>query len=452
MKNRTKRQKTKPIVVKVGGIPVKIYRSERQKRSRTTGRMVTYEQFNVANFIDGKRKLEAFADEQKARDRAAEIATKLTNRDGDALSLTGRDKQIYLRSVELVKPTGLALELAAAQLAEAYALTGGRVMEAARYYAKKHPATLPRKTVAEAKDALIDAKEKDGASEVYLKDLKFRLGQFAASFQTQLADVSEAQINEWLRGLKCGARGRNNYRLAVGTLFKFAVSDGLLPKDHLDFEKVAKAREEQTQIEIFTPAELVKLLNAARPNLKPGVNRRYAEGPGLLSLLVLGAFAGLRTAEIERQRWEDINLERGFIRVTAAKGNTAQKRLAPVTDNLKQWLAPLRQDEGLVCEIARTPDAINRLAKRAGVGWKHNALRHSFISYRVAEAQDVPRVALEAGNSPKMIFKHYRELVTPGEAKEWFGIAPERPANVIPAVSPTRQTVAVQTVTVAVGQ
>ena len=56
--------------------------------------------------------------------------------------------------------------------------------------------------------------------------------------------------------------------------------------------------------------------------------------------------------------------------------------------------------------------------------WKHNALRHSFISYRVADIQNVAQVALEAGNSPQMIFKHYRELVRPAEAKAWFAISP----------------------------
>jgi hypothetical protein len=56
---------------------------------------------------------------------------------------------------------------------------------------------------------------------------------------------------------------------------------------------------------------------------------------------------------------------------------------------------------------------------------KHNALRHSFISYRVAQIQDVPQVALEAGNSPAMIFGHYRELVTADDAKKWFSIQPK---------------------------
>ena len=63
------------------------------------------------------------------------------------------------------------------------------------------------------------------------------------------------------------------------------------------------------------------------------------------------------------------------------------------------------------------------------VKWKKNALRHSYISYRVAEIEDVAKVALEAGNSPQMIFQHYRELVQPKEAKTWFSIEPVKQAE-----------------------
>ena len=63
--------------------------------------------------------------------------------------------------------------------------------------------------------------------------------------------------------------------------------------------------------------------------------------------------------------------------------------------------------------------------------WKHNALRHSYITYRAAETNDVPRVALEAGNSPAMIHKHYRALATSTEAKAWFAISPKTAENVV---------------------
>jgi len=72
----------------------------------------------------------------------------------------------------------------------------------------------------------------------------------------------------------------------------------------------------------------------------------------------------------------------------------------------------------------KDPQKVNR------VEWKKNGLRHSFISYRVAEIQNVNQVALECGNSPAVLFKHYRELVRPAEAKKWFAIEPSASGKV----------------------
>jgi len=49
----------------------------------------------------------------------------------------------------------------------------------------------------------------------------------------------------------------------------------------------------------------------------------------------------------------------------------------------------------------------------------------------VAQVQNVAQAALEAGNSPKMIFSNYRELVKPAQAAKWFATSPEQPANII---------------------
>jgi hypothetical protein len=65
------------------------------------------------------------------------------------------------------------------------------------------------------------------------------------------------------------------------------------------------------------------------------------------------------------------------------------------------------------------------LARALKIGWPRNVLRDSFISYRIAIVQSADQVALEAGNSPSIIFKHYRELTTPEVAKKWFGIMPK---------------------------
>ena len=65
------------------------------------------------------------------------------------------------------------------------------------------------------------------------------------------------------------------------------------------------------------------------------------------------------------------------------------------------------------------------LARACGIEWPRNVLRHSYISYRIAKVKSADQVALEAGNSPSIIFKHYRELTTEAQADEWFGILPK---------------------------
>ena len=146
----------------------------------------------------------------------------------------------------------------------------------------------------------------------------------------------------------------------------------------------------------------------------------------MIPYLAIGAFAGLRAAEIERLDWADI--KENFIEVTSRKAKTRSRRLVPLLPNLAKWLEPYRKTTGAVVTFANVSKQLLWLAEETAndgdpaVRWRHNGLRHSFISYRIADVQNVNQVALEAGNSPQMIFQHYRELVTPPEAKEWFGI------------------------------
>ena len=43
----------------------------------------------------------------------------------------------------------------------------------------------------------------------------------------------------------------------------------------------------------------------------------------------------------------------------------------------------------------------------------------------MAMVKDASQVALEAGNSPDIIFRNYLELVTQTQARNWFEIQPE---------------------------
>jgi integrase len=220
-------------------------------------------------------------------------------------------------------------------------------------------------------------------------------------------------IEDFLKKLNVGARTRNNIRNSLVTLFQYARAHGYLPKhQRTEAEDVPRAKDRGGAIGILKPKELVKLL-AKAPNSEATL------------FLSIGAFAGVRTAEMIRLTWEDFNFERGHIIVGKEKSKTATRRLIPILPNLAQWLAPYLGMTGLLFSGGHVPDRVIAFAKQY-VKWPNNVLRHSFASFRLAATHDAAKVALEMGNSPSMLFSNYRELADEKEADEWFKIVPEK--------------------------
>jgi len=52
------------------------------------------------------------------------------------------------------------------------------------------------------------------------------------------------------------------------------------------------------------------------------------------------------------------------------------------------------------------------------------SLRHSFGSYHYAQHSDENRTAAEMGNTPAVIFRHYRALVKPEATKAFWLLRP----------------------------
>ena len=133
-------------------------------------------------------------------------------------------------------------------------------------------------------------------------------------------------------------------------------------------------------------------------------------------------------------KWEQVDLGGEHIRLTRTK--TSRPRLVPIADNLRAWLKPHMQTTGPIWPKGQRVFAAELATVRAKAeiaGDKSNAMRHSFGSYRTAITQNVAQVALEMGNTPKMIEAHYRELVTAKQAKAFFAVVPAASAvNVIP--------------------
>ena len=410
-----------PKIIRNGSVILKIYRVENKGR----------ESFTLSYHAAGKRVLKMFASLDEAVAEGKAKATTLANGELDALHLRAEDARVYVYCAQMATSTGIPLDLLVKDAVEAVKVVDGKVslLEMAKEFKRRKMHELPDKMLPVAVDEMIETRTKDGTGEAYVRVLKVYLNQLKESFNCQLRAVTTGQLADYLRNQDVSSRSKNNARATIGAFFKFCKERGWLPRDHEGIELVPKFKEKPTDITIYSPWEITQFLNHSRPEMVP--------------FLAIGAFAGLRSAEIERLDWSEVHLADKFIEIKAAKAKTASRRIVPITGNLAKWLKDYAKDEGRVVPfdnvnkqigwlVEDTNLALKEAAEKDGkdpekakmVKWKKNALRHSFISYRVAETHDVAKVALEAGNSPQIIFQHYRELVQPKEAKAWFGIKP----------------------------
>ena len=388
--------------------------------------------YMVANYADGKRRFDSYATETEALEAAETLAKRIDGRDYVAASMTRHQAIEYANAAARLKPFNVTVDAATATVADCLKAVGdlSNLQAAAKFYAARHKQITPKR-VADVVTELMMVKESRGASVRYIGDLHSRLTRFAEAFVKDAGNVTTAEIQEWLDGLQLSPQSYTNFRTVLHLLFGFAVARGYASDNPV--EDVERVRVRGGDVEIFTPVEIARLLAAASPEYLP--------------CIAVGAFAGLRSAEIERLEWQDIDLAGRLITVAASKSKTASRRIVPIHDNLAQWLAPYAGREGKLwphssigfykaqeataAATAIAADDGKGIKAQKAVTWKANALRHSYASYRFALTGDAGRVAGELGNSAAVVHRHYRELVKPADAERWFAIRPEAPANVL---------------------
>lgn len=425
----------------LGNQRVDIYTATRTVRKGA--KVFRYEVFQVADFSQNRRRLRMFYNLRDAIADAERIARKMQSGEVMAAQMNSREAAAFGRMKEILADVPVPVEVVASNYAKSYKILGGDyIVEASRDYARRHPQKRKPRAVADVIEEMIALKTKEKKGSRYLEDLRTRLARFKKTFGGNIGSITGPEVQAWLNKMNAAPRTVKNFRSNISQLFKFAEAIGYItPGENPVLQTRLGKTSSDNEIEIYTLAEIVRLLNAAPDWFRP--------------ILALQAFAGLRSSEVCKLDWQDIRLARGHILVAAHKVKTKSRRLVPIVPNLAQWLAPFADHKGKLWKHTRAyfhevqrntaaatvieADEENGVAAVAPVEWKHNALRHSFISYRLAEIQDAAKVALEAGNSPAMIFAHYREIVTPEEAKAWFAVVPSIPANVTPlSVDPKR--------------
>lgn len=266
-----------------------------------------------------------------------------------------------------------------------------------------------------AVDQLLEAKRTAGCRAVYLTNLRQCLQAFIRGRELQSADsVTVGDIEQWLTEKGGTAHTRAMWRSRLSTLFGWCVRREYLIKNPV--AAVDAVRIDHQPPRILTVEECRRLLMTVRK-----------DEPAMLAWIALGLFAGIRPGELDRLEWKAI--QGATVTIDASASKVRARRIVSLEPVAVAWMTVARELNP-DCPSVSPPHATRRRALRRireAMGWDEwpaDILRHTAASYLLAHHQDAGKVALNLGNSPGVLFRHYRELVTSEAARAWLALLP----------------------------
>lgn len=238
-----------------------------------------------------------------------------------------------------------------------------------------------------------------------------------------IAEITSTAITEWLESQKPSLKTFNNRRGVLSTFFKFGFLRGWVAENPIlkvPHYRIRRKRAAATTLSVAQVRELLTFLEGY-------------QGGKWVPYYVLCLFAGIRPGvphgEITKLKPDAVNLENGIINISAEVSKVREARKVAIQPNLAAWLRAY--------PLSKFPIVLGNFKKRREKFAKqfalsHDVLRHTFISMFVAKFRSIGEAAIQAGNSEAIIRKHYLDLKSASEGEEFFGIMPQKRAEIIP--------------------
>ncbi len=348
--------------------------------------------------VEGRRQRRQFATRDDA-DRALKVAKGLKKRMGES--------GLGASPVELAEFMALRDRCAQA---------GCTLTEAVSYYLSHGARLLKPVLLAELVESFVWAKAEQAVAARTLQTYRSVLRGLAKMYPLRQAhELTRGEIEGWLGSQGWEARTRNGALGHVRTLLSWGRDQGHLVNDPA--AGIASRTEAVEEIGTLTVAQAERLLRAA------------LKQPRMMGYVVLGLFGGLRRAEIERLKWDAINLDEGTVIVGAKLSKTRTRRVVDLTENARAWLRAAGDEirgKSKHVSPANLKDLWPEFWPKAGLAvWPNNALRHTFASMHYAHHQDESKLQAQMGHeSARMLHQHYRALKSKTEAAAFWALKP----------------------------
>ncbi len=258
-------------------------------------------------------------------------------------------------------------------------------------------------------------KEAEGKSKSHAEKIERICTLLEQRFCGPLERVTPLEVDRWLKSLKGSETSKAGIFRYARMFFRWAHNFRLISQNPMGGLRAPKAKPLRN---ILTPVQMQVLLQQEMPEW-------------VFASLLLGGFAGLRTVEVQRMDWEDVDAISGQIHIRPEViKNTAgfDQRIVDFTEPLAK-----RSDFFVSKEGTLVPEKITSrlfhyareaVARAAGLdGWPDNALRHSFATYHLARCKSAPQTAYQMGHtSPAMVQRTYAVPAVRADWEAWWAL------------------------------
>lgn len=348
------------------------------------------EQWQVHYISGGEQKRRYFPTEEKATVYAGSIEQEV-KRNGDAwLGISQSERLDCMAALEVARAAGI------------------RLIDAARAYTRGRAAAP---CLDEAAQQIEVSKRTQGLRERSIASLLHTLDLFLEDRGSMKPDeVTSQEIAAWLNRPDWALATRKSHRTNLQTFFSFCVSHEWVASNPL--KKVPVPILDEKEPGILSVDQSRELMNKCAET-----------DPEFLTFFTLCLFCGVRPDEVLSSEPNAVRLSEGRAIITAAAAKGRRYRDVTISKNAAAWIA-------LAPEIVTRPrnwrKRWDNVREAAGLlkDWPHDAMRHTFASHHYALHRNAELTCAELGNSPSVMFTHYRRLVSRAEGKRFFSIQP----------------------------
>ncbi|MGA2541675.1 MAG: hypothetical protein ABSG78_09010 [Verrucomicrobiota bacterium] len=263
-----------------------------------------------------------------------------------------------------------------------------------------------------------------------IRNLSDRVGRLCKLHAEKLAgDILKSDIEAFINQPGKGLYARVSDRSVLSGFFRWCVKNQFCQTNPA--ENIEKIKVDEDEPSILPLADVRALVSEAQ-GYKDGVCLPY---------VTLGLFCAIRPAELARLTWNSIDLQAHTVTIQGGAAKRRKRRVVDISKNAAALLAPyaLRQTPIRGLNWRRDFDAIKRLAGYGGRAsgaetlkpWGPDIMRHTGISHHFAFHKHEGKTAEWAGNSPDVIHRHYKGLVTDSEAAAFWKIGTATAGKII---------------------